>query len=132
MMLYKNTKIKVCSPDSDTDYFDIVADVLQGNTSAPYQFIICQDDVLRMSIKLMKENGCKLTKERRRYPAQTIKDADHTDDIELMANTPALAETQLHSLEWAAVGIDVHVNADKMEYMNLNKRGDSSTLHSSS
>ena len=25
MMLYKNTKIKVCSPDGDTDYFDIVA-----------------------------------------------------------------------------------------------------------
>ena len=28
MMLYKNTKVKVCSPDGDTDYFDIVAGVL--------------------------------------------------------------------------------------------------------
>ena len=35
IMLYKNTKVKVCSPDGDTDYFDIVAGVLQGNTLAP-------------------------------------------------------------------------------------------------
>ena len=32
MMLYKNTKVKVRSPDGDTDYFDIVAGVLQGDT----------------------------------------------------------------------------------------------------
>ena len=28
MMLDENTKVKVCSPDGDTDYFDIVAGVL--------------------------------------------------------------------------------------------------------
>ena len=31
MMLYKNAKIKVRSPDGDTDYFDIVAGVMQGD-----------------------------------------------------------------------------------------------------
>ena len=36
-----NTKVKVRSPDRDTDFFDIVAGVLQGDTLAP--FIICQD-----------------------------------------------------------------------------------------
>ena len=30
-----NTKVKVCSPDGDTDYFDIVTCVLQGDTLAP-------------------------------------------------------------------------------------------------
>ena len=34
MMLYKNTKVKVSSPDGDTDYLDIVAGVLQGDTLA--------------------------------------------------------------------------------------------------
>ena len=29
MMLYKNTKVKLHSPDGDTDFFDIVAGVLQ-------------------------------------------------------------------------------------------------------
>ena len=40
MMLYKNTKVKGRSPDGDTGYFHIVAGVLQGDTFAPYLFII--------------------------------------------------------------------------------------------
>ena len=89
----------------------------------------CLDYVLRTSIDLMKENVFKLPKERnRRYPAQTITDADYTDDIALLANSPAKAESLLHSLERAAGGIGLHVNADKTEYMCFNQRGDISTL----
>ena len=36
----------VGSPDGDTEYFDIVAGVLQGDTLPPYLFIICLDYVL--------------------------------------------------------------------------------------
>ena len=36
MMLYKNAKVKIRSPDGDTDYFDIIAGVVQGVTLAPY------------------------------------------------------------------------------------------------
>ena len=39
-ILYRNTKVKVRSPDGDTEYFDIVAGVLQGDTLAPYLFIM--------------------------------------------------------------------------------------------
>ena len=133
MMLYKNTKVKVRSPDGDTDYFDIVAGVLQGDTLATYLFIICLDYVFRTSIDKMKENGFKQTKERsRRYSAQTITDADYADDIALLANTPTQAETLLHSLDWAAAGIGPHVNADKTECMCFNQRGNISTLNDSS
>ena len=62
MILYRNTKVKVRSPDGDTGYFDIVAGVLQGDTRAPYLFIIWLDDLLRTSIDKIKENGFKLTK----------------------------------------------------------------------
>ena len=65
-----NKKVKVRSRDGDTDYFDIVTGVLQGDTLATYLFIICLDYVLGMSIDLMKENGFNLAKENnRRYPA---------------------------------------------------------------
>ena len=94
MMLYRNTKVKVHSPDRETNYFDIVADVLQGETLAQYLFIICLNYVLRTSIDKIKENGFKLTKKRsRRYPTKTITDADYTDDIALLANAPAQTET---------------------------------------
>ena len=55
MILYRNTKVKVGSPDGDTDYFDIVAGVLQGDTLTPYLFIICLLYVRRTSIDLRKE-----------------------------------------------------------------------------
>ena len=133
MMLYRNTKVKVRSPDGDTNYFDIVAGMLQEDTWAPYLFIICLDYVLRTSIDKIKENGFKLTKERnRRYPVQTITDANYADDIALLANTPAQAETLLHSLERAAAGKGLHVNAHKTEYMRFNQRGDISILNDSS
>ena len=91
MMLYRNTKVKVRFPDRDTDYFDIVAGVVQGDTLVAHHFIIY---VLGTSIDKMKDNGFKLTKGRsRRYPAKTITDADYTDDIVLLANTPAQAKT---------------------------------------
>ena len=122
-------KVKVHSLDGDTDYFDIGAGVLQGDTLAPYLFIICLDYVLRTPIDLMKENSFKLAKERsRRYLAQTMMDMDYADDIALLANIPAQPETLLHSLERAAAGIGFHVNADKTEYICFNQRSDISTL----
>ena len=114
MMLYKNTKVKVRSPDGDTDYFDIVAGVLQGFSLAPYLFIICLDYALRTFINKMKDNGFKMTNERsRKYPAQTITDADYADEIALLANTPAQAESLLHGQERVVVAIGLHINADK-------------------
>ena len=47
LLLYKkNTKAMVCSPDGNTKFFDIVAQILQGDTLTPYMFIICQNYVL--------------------------------------------------------------------------------------
>ena len=88
---------------------------------------------LRFILLVRSDYGFKLTKERsRRYLAQTIADADYADDIALLANTSAQAETLLLSLELEATGIGLHVNAHQTEYMWFNQRGDSSTLNGSS
>ena len=79
--------------------------------------------MLRTSIDKMKENSFKLTKEKsRRYPAQTITDADYADDISLLGNTPVQAETLLHSLGRAIAGIGLHANAQNTKYMCFNKK----------
>ena len=132
MILYRNTKVKVRSPDGDRDYFDIVAGVLQGDTLPPYLFIICLNYVLRTSIDKIKENGFKLTKERSRsYHAKTITDTDYADDIAFLTNARAQIETLLHRLERAAAAISLHVNAYKTEYMYFNQTGDIFTLNGS-
>ena len=114
MMLYRNMKVKVRFLDGNTDYFDIVAGVLQRDTLALYLFIVCLDFGLRTSIDKMKDNDFKPTKERsRRYSTQTFTDADYAEDIALLANKPAQAETLQHRLEQAPI------NAHKTEY-NIN------------
>ena len=124
MMFYKSTKVKVRLPDGDTDFFDIVAGVLQEETLAPYLFIIYQDYVLRTSIDLIKENSFTLKKGQK----QTIpRRNNYSDDIVLLSNTPALAESLLHSLEQVAGGIILHVNTDKTEHMCFNRKEDIST-----
>ena len=66
-----------------------------------------------------------LTKKRSRmHPAKTITDADYTDDVAILANTPNQAETLLHCLERADAGIGLHVNAHITEYMCYNQTGD--------
>ena len=68
-------KVKVHSWDGDTEYFDIAVGVLQGDTLASYLFIIWTDYTLRTSKKMVSS-----WKKSRRYPTQTITDADYADD----------------------------------------------------
>ena len=66
MIFNKNTKVKDCPADENTDILVIVADALQGDIL----FTICLDYVPRISIDLLKENTITLAKERsRRYLA---------------------------------------------------------------
>ena len=87
--------------------------------------------MLRTLIIKIKENGFELTKKRsRRYPAKKI--TYYADDIAILANAPAQAETLRHSLERATAGIGLHINAYKTEYKCFNQTGDISTLNGSS
>ena len=82
MMLYKNTKSLVRSPDGDTDYFDIATGVLQGDTLAPFLFIITLDYVLRTSLYKHDDLGFTLLKRKSsRYPAKKLTDVDYADDL---------------------------------------------------
>ena len=58
IILYKSDG--VCTSDGDTDYFAIVAGILQGDTLPPFLFINCLDYLLQISIDQMKENGLTL------------------------------------------------------------------------
>ena len=42
-VLYTNTEVQVLSPDGDTEFFEILAGDLQGDTLAPFLFIISLD-----------------------------------------------------------------------------------------
>ena len=120
----------VRSPDGDTEFFKILASVLQGDTLAPFLFIICLDYILRISIDKIPQNGLILTQSTSpRYPTTTLTDADYADDLALFANTTDEASALLHSLEKAAGDTGLYVNATKTEFMCFNTEGAINTIN---
>ena len=131
MMLYRNRKVKVRSPDRDADFFDIVAGILQGNTLAPYLFIVWLDYLLRTSIDHTKENGFILKKKKGKK--QTISCRNYNGRRLRRWSRSSCKCTQveslLHSQEQAAKVICLYVNLNKTEYMRFNREGAISTLN---
>lgn len=48
--MYTNTRAKVVTPDGESDWFNITAGVLQGDTVAPFLFVIVLDFALHRAI----------------------------------------------------------------------------------
>ena len=125
MMLYRNTKAMVRFPNGDTDFFNLVAGVLQGDTLAPFLFILTLDYVLRTSVDKLNGFGCTLEKAKsRRYPAKKITDADYADDLALFSDKIDDAERLFHAVEEAAARIGLYVNAKKTEYVCYMQNGE--------
>ena len=64
---------------------------------------------------------------KQKVPRKKITDANYADDIAILGNAPAQAETLMHCPERAATDTGLHVNAHKTEYMCFNQTGDIST-----
>ena len=117
MMLYMNTLSMVHSSDGDTPYFEITNGVLQGDTLAPFLFIICLDYILKTSLYNNRELGFNLKERKsRRYPAEQITDTDYADDIAVTSNTMKYANTLLLKIESAANKIGLCINMTNLIY----------------
>ena len=85
--MYMDTRARVQTPDGLTDEFQIKTGVLQGDTLAPYLFIIVLDYALR---KAIGDQGNQLgftikPRQSRRLHAQ-VTNVDFADDIALISN----------------------------------------------
>ena len=126
MILYRETRSMVRSPDVDTPYFEITTGVLQGDTLAPFLFIICLDYVLRKSLDDSKHLVITIKKRMsNRHPAIYITDTDYADDLAITSDNVEDANIMLHKIEEAAAEIGLGVNADKTEYISLNQKNNS-------
>ena len=105
----------------ETDFFGITAGVLQGDTLAPYIFIISLNYVLRKALDKNKDLGFTLTKQKsRRHPATKITDVDYADDLAVLADLKD-ATLLLHNIERTAMEIGLNINAEKTEFMGMNQ-----------
>ena len=53
--MYSNTNASIVTPDGETEKFEITAGVLQGDTLAPFIFIIVLDYAMRKALGNGKE-----------------------------------------------------------------------------
>ena len=84
-----------------------------------------QPITLASNVDRSKKNGIALKKN----SAETMTDADYADDLALLANTYAQAESLLLRLEQAARGNSRYAKANKTEYMYFKREGAMSTLN---
>ena len=125
MLMYENTRAKVISPDGETDFFQILTGVLQGNTLAPYLFVIVLDYVLRNTFDGKEEElGFKLHRRRSsRVKAVTVTDMDFADDLAITTEEEKQAQEALLRLETEAEKIGLVCNAKKTEFQSFNQEG---------
>ena len=82
-LTYNTLRARIKTTEGNTDYFRMFAGVMQGDTLAPYLFVIVLDYAMRKAIT-GKENELGLTLQHRqssRFPEQSICDLDVADDL---------------------------------------------------
>ena len=121
-MMYTNTKAKVVSPDGETEMFDITTVVLQGDTLAPFLFIIVLDYAMRKAMAGKEEElGFTITPRRsRRHPKVVLADLDFADDIALLSDEIAQAQELLLTVEKECKKVGLVLNAKKTKSVAYN------------
>ena len=130
--MYSNTKAKIATPDGETEMFEITAGVLQGDTLAPFLFIIVLDYALRKAISGKEEElGFTIQpRKSRRHPKQVLTDLDFADDISLLSDEIDQAQTLLSNVERECkkVGLGLPLNTEAPEALKSNGWTTLSTL----
>ena len=124
--MYKNVFAEVLTPDGETAWFQLLADVLQGDTLAPFLFIIVLDYALRKAISGREVELGFTIKPRKssRYPAEVQTDLDFADDISLLSDTIAQAQKLLDLVEQECKKVGLHLNSSKTKFIALNAPSD--------
>jgi hypothetical protein len=120
--LYTGTKAKVVTADGTTGLFEILVGVLQGDTLAPYLFIIVVDYITTLTMDDDKtDSGFTLKPARsRRVLAEKLAEVEFADDVALVTDTIEGAQLFLERLETAANSVGLAMNNSKTKFMTIN------------
>ena len=126
MKMYEDTRAKVISPDGETDFFQIISGVLQGDTLAPYLFVIVLDHVMCNIFNGKEEEfGFKLHRRRSsRIKPVTVTDLDFADDLAITTEDIKQAQEIMLRLEIEAEKVGLVCNADKTKFQSYNQDGE--------
>ena len=104
---YEETRANILSPDGETEFLKTSTDVLQGDTLAPYLFIIVLHYVLREAIEGHQERFGLTIKPRqgRGVKDENVTDLIFADDIALFSDQFQQAQDLFRSIEEASAQV---------------------------
>ena len=119
---FDNLKAKFVSPDGDTQYFNICAGVMRGDTLAPFLLVIVLDYAVRKFATGRKEDlGFTLVKRRsKRQPALCLCDLDFADDLVLLSNEIDQAKKLVQAIEKESGRVSLKLDTKKTKAMFFN------------
>ena len=121
--MYTNTKASIQTPDGETEQFDITAGLFQGDTLAPFLFIIVLDYAMRKAMADGKEDELGFTitpRKSRRHPKEVLADLDFADDIALLSDAIEQAQELLLKVETECSKVGLGLNGPKTKYLAYN------------
>ena len=113
MAMYQNMRAAVATPDGPSDPFDTTSGVLQGDTLAPFLFVLVLDWVLRTALPSDDDGFLLRRRVGRRQPERRLCVLGYADDLALLSSTVEGAQRQLDKLVGAAASVGLAVNTQK-------------------
>ena len=71
-LIYEDSSAQVLTPDGETSFFDILAGIFQGDTLAPFLFVIVLDYALKQAFKISHSESGIVIEPRRSLRHQTL------------------------------------------------------------
>ena len=113
MALYCAMRAAVMTPDGLSDPFETSSGVLQGDTLAPFLFVLVLDWVLRTALPTDEDGFLLRRRVGRRQPEKRLSVLGYADDLALLSSTVEGAQRQLDKLVSAAASVGLVVNTKK-------------------
>jgi hypothetical protein len=119
--LYQETTACVRTREGDTQWFNTESGILQGDTLAPFLFLLYMDLVIRATLEGSEEHGFEVEKRRSsRYPGVRVAAMAYADDVVLLSSSAHGAQQLLTRLENAAHPLGLRINTLKTQALALN------------
>lgn len=121
MALYDDTKAAVVTPDGLSDKFGTSSGVLQGDTLAPFLFVLVLDWVLRTGLPSSDDGFLLCGRTSSRHPEKRLAVLAYADDLVLLASSAAGAQRLVDGLTTAATRVGLAINTRKTEVLTVPK-----------
>lgn len=112
MALYNGTTATVRTPEGPTAPFTTTSGILQGDTLAPFLFVMVMDFVLRTALIPVIDDAFTISASGGHLPALA-----YADDVALLANSFEGADRMTKSLSTVAASVGLHLNMAKTEVL---------------